>query len=282
MDNKMNNITDNTLLEIRNIRASYKDFPALKDVSLKIKEHTVLGLVGESGSGKSTLAKVITGLLREDQGEILFEGESLMTGHHTSGHDKNGAFGKGMWKNRSRQTRIQRQKIQMVFQNPEGSLNPKHTIGTILSDAMLFHKITDRTHVKEACQEWVCRMELPEDTLERYPSSFSGGQKQRIALARALCVSPKLLIADEPTSALDVSVQQRILQLIKELKQEMGLTILFISHDMGVIYDICDEVAVMKDGRIEEIGEKADFFANPKTEYGKQLLDSVPKLPYLE
>ena len=281
MDNKINNITDNTLLEIRNIRASYKDFPALKDVSLKIKEHTVLGLVGESGSGKSTLAKVITGLLKEDEGEIFFEGESLMTGHHTSGHDKNGAFGRRMWSHRFSQTRIQRQKIQMVFQNPEGSLNPKHTIGTILSDAMLFHKITDRAHVKEACQEWVRRMELPEDTLLRYPSSFSGGQKQRIALARALCVSPKLLIADEPTSALDVSVQQRILQLIKELKQEMGLTILFISHDMGVIYDICDEVAVMKDGRIEEIGKKEEFFANPKTEYGKQLLDSVPKLPYL-
>ena len=125
-------------------------------------------------------------------------------------------------------------------------------------------------------------MELPEDTLSRFPSSFSGGQKQRIALARALCVSPKFLIADEPTSALDVSVQLRMLQLIKELKREMGLTILFISHDMGVIYDICDEVAVMKDGKIEETGEKKTFFENPKTEYGKLLLDSVPILPYLE
>ncbi len=254
---------DNALLEIRNIRASYKDFPALKDVSLTVKANTVLGLVGESGSGKSTLAKVITGLLKEDDGKIFFEGELLTR------------------QNRFSQTRMQRQKIQMVFQNPEGSLNPKHTIGKILSDAMLFHKITDRAHVKEACQEWVRRMELPEDTLSRFPASFSGGQKQRIALARALCVSPKLLIADEPTSALDVSVQQRILQLIKELKQEMGLTILFISHDMGVIYDICDEVAVMKDGKIEEAGEKEAFFENPKTEYGRLLLDSVPKLPYL-
>ena len=185
---------------------------------------------------------MITGLLKEDDGKIFFEGELLTR------------------QNRFSQTRMQRQKIQMVFQNPEGSLNPKHTIGKILSDAMLFHKITDRAHVKEACQEWVRRMELPEDTLSRFPASFSGGQKQRIALARALCVSPKLLIADESTSALDVSVQQRILQLIKELKQEMGLTILFISHDMGVIYDICDEVAVMKDGKIEEAGEKEAFF----------------------
>lgn len=252
------------LLEIRNIQASYKEYPALNNVSLDIKKNTVLGLVGESGSGKSTLAKVITGLLQADTGEVVFDGEML--------------YSKKKHLNRKQQCK----QIQMVFQNPEGSLNPKHTIEKILSDAMLFHKVTDRVHVKEKCQEWVQRMELPEDTLSRFPSSFSGGQKQRIALARALCVSPKFLIADEPTSALDVSVQLRMLQLIKELKQEMGLTILFISHDMGVIYDICDEVAVMKDGKIEETGEKEAFFANPKTEYGKLLLDSVPTLPYLE
>lgn len=252
------------LLEIRNIQASYKEYPALNNVSLDIKKNTVLGLVGESGSGKSTLAKVITGLLQADTGEVVFDGEML--------------YSKKKHLNRKQQCK----QIQMVFQNPEGSLNPKHTIEKILSDAMLFHKVTDRVHVKEKCQEWVQRMELPEDTLSRFPSSFSGGQKQRIALARALCVSPKFLIADEPTSALDVSVQLRMLQLIKELKREMGLTILFISHDMGVIYDICDEVAVMKDGKIEETGEKEAFFANPKTEYGKLLLDSVPTLPYLE
>lgn len=252
------------LLEIRNIQASYKEYPALNNVSLDIKKNTVLGLVGESGSGKSTLAKVITGLLQADTGEVVFDGEILYS------------------KKKHLHRKQQCKQIQMVFQNPEGSLNPKHTIEKILSDAMLFHKVTDRVHVKEKCQEWVQRMELPEDTLSRFPSSFSGGQKQRIALARALCVSPKFLIADEPTSALDVSVQLRMLQLIKELKREMGLTILFISHDMGVIYDICDEVAVMKDGKIEETGEKEAFFANPKTEYGKLLLDSVPTLPYLE
>lgn len=252
------------LLEIRNIQASYKEYPALNNVSLDIKKNTVLGLVGESGSGKSTLAKVITGLLQADTGEVVFDGEMLYS------------------KKKHLHRKQQCKQIQMVFQNPEGSLNPKHTIEKILSDAMLFHKVTDRAHVKEKCHEWVQRMELPEDTLSRFPSSFSGGQKQRIALARALCVSPKFLIADEPTSALDVSVQLRMLQLIKELKREMGLTILFISHDMGVIYDICDEVAVMKDGKIEETGEKEAFFANPKTEYGKLLLDSVPTLPYLE
>lgn len=247
-----------TLLEIQNINASYKEYSALKNVSLKLKEHTALGLVGESGSGKSTLAKVITGLLKEDSGRILFEGEALGR----------------------KRSRAQCKNIQMVFQNPEGSLNPKHTVGRILSDAMLFHKITDAAHVKEACNEWIRRMELPGDTLTRYPASFSGGQKQRIALARALCVSPKLLIADEPTSALDVSVQQKILQLIKALQKEMGLTILFISHDLGVIYSVCDEIAVMREGQIEETGEKEVFFACPKTQYGKLLLDSVPRLTF--
>ena len=249
------------LLEIRNIQASYKEYPALNNVSLDIKRNTVLGLVGESGSGKSTLAKVITGLLQADMGEVVFDGEMLYS------------------KKKHLHRRQQCKQIQMVFQNPEGSLNPKHTIEKILSDAMLFHKITDRAHVKEKCQEWVQRMD---EYRKNSPNKLSGGQKQRIALARALCVSPKFLIADEPTSALDVSVQLRMLQLIKELKQEMGLTILFISHDMGVIYDICDEVAVMKDGKIEETGEKEAFFENPKTEYGKLLLDSVPTLPYLE
>lgn len=247
-----------TLLEIRNISASYKQYPALKNVSLTLKEHTVLGLVGESGSGKSTLAKVITGLLKEDSGQILFDG--AVPGRKRS--------------------RAECKNIQMVFQNPEGSLNPKHTIGRILSDAMLFHKITDAAHVKEKCNEWIRRMELPGDTLTRYPASFSGGQKQRIALARALCVSPRLLIADEPTSALDVSVQQNILQLMEALRKEMGLTILFISHDMGVIYSVCDEIAVMREGQIEETGEKEAFFACPKTQYGKLLLDSVPGLAF--
>lgn len=244
------------VLELKHICASYKEQPVLKDVSLELREHTTIGLVGESGSGKSTLAKVITGLLEPDSGELFLDGCPLGR----------------------RRRKEDRRKIQMVFQNPEGSFNPKHTIGRILSDAMLVHGITDSTHVNALCQEWVKRMQLPEDTLKRYPRSFSGGQKQRIALARALCVRPELLIADEPTSALDVSVQLRMLELIKELREEMGLTILFISHDMGVIHSISDEVAVMKSGKIVETGDKTSFFAGPKTEYGTMLLDSVPVL----
>lgn len=244
------------VLELKEICASYQEYPALQDVSLKLRERKTVGLVGESGSGKSTLAKVITGLLEADSGEIRLDGQLLGR----------------------RRSREEHRRIQMVFQNPEGSFNPKHTIGRTLSDAMLFHRIADPSHVRTLCQEWVERMQLPGDTLERYPRSFSGGQKQRIALARALCVQPQLLIADEPTSALDVTVQLQMLQLIEELRAKMGLTILFISHDMGVIHYISDEVAVMRSGRIVETGDKASFFAGPKTEYGNRLLDSVPQL----
>ena len=172
-----------------------------------------------------------------------------------------------------------RRKTAFVFQNYNLFLN-KTALQNVTEGLIVARKM-HKAEAIEIGKKALDKVGLS-DRYDYYPSQLSGGQKQRIALARALCVSPKFLIADEPTSALDVSVQLRMLQLIKELKREMGLTILFISHDMGVIYDICDEVAVMKDGKIEETGEKKAFFANPKTEYGKLLLDSVPTLPYLE
>ena len=246
------------LLEIRNIQASYKEYPALNNVSLDIKKNTVLGLVGESGSGKSTLAKVITGLLQADTGDVVFDGEMLYS------------------KKKHLHRKQQCKQIQMVFQNPEGSLNPKHTIEKILSDAMLFHKVTDRAHVKEKCQEWVQRMELPEDTLSRFPSSFSGGQKQRIALARALCVSPKFLIADEPTSALDVTTQSQIIRNMLELREKFNTGIIMVTHNLAVAAYISDKIIVMKDGKIVEQGSRDDILNYPKHDYTKSLLEAVP------
>ena len=243
------------LLEMRGICASYGAKPVLKDITLSVASGKIHGLVGESGSGKSTMAKVITGLLPPSSGEQLFQGEPLA-------------------KKRSREMR---RRIQMVFQNPEGSLNPRHTIGRTLTDAMRFHGIRPGEE-EEAARELIRRMELPEDSLVRYPASFSGGQKQRIALARALSVEPALLIADEPTSALDVSVQLGMLSLIRELQQERGMTVLFISHDLGVIHHICDTVSVMKNGRLLETSPGDRFFRQPETEYGKSLLDSVPRI----
>ena len=246
------------VLELRGIRAGYGDHPVLEDVSLTLHRHRIMGLVGESGSGKSTLARVATGLLRPDAGEVLLDGRPLA----------------------GRRGRDEYRKIQMVFQNPEGSLNPKHRIGRTLSEAMLFHGTATKADVRERCLELIRRTELPEDTLDRFPQSFSGGQKQRIALARALSVGPELLIADEPTSALDVSVQMKMLELIRALRRERSLTILFISHDLGVIHYLCDEVAVMQGGRIVEQGDTAQIFSQPRMDYTRALIDSVPRIRF--
>ena len=245
------------ILEIKNLCAFYGERQVLYDVSLDLERHRALGLVGESGSGKSTLARAVTGLLRDYSGDIFFEGEL---------------------QGRKRTKEFYR-KVQMVFQNPDASLNPKHRIGTILTDGMVVQG-TGRQEAVEACRALVRRMELPEDTLDRYPRSFSGGQKQRIALARALCTEPELLILDEPTSALDVSVQKKMLELINEIRRERDLTILFISHDLGVINAVCDDIAVLKGGKLEETGTCESFFKSPETEYGRQLLSAVPRIIY--
>ena len=244
------------VLELRGIRAGYGSRPVLFDVNLSLERHKIVGLVGESGSGKSTLARVAAGLLTPEAGEVLLDGAPL-TG---------------------RRSRAACRKIQMVFQNPEGSLNPRRKVGQILTDAMLFHGTATRADAGEKARELLRRMELPEDALHRLPRAFSGGQKQRVALARALSVEPEVLIADEPTSALDVSVQLRMLRLIRDLREERALTILFISHDLGVIYHLCDEVVLLREGRVLEHAPTADFFARPSTPYGRRLLDAVPRI----
>ena len=246
------------VLELQNICAGYEDAPVLHDVNLAVPRGRIVGLVGESGSGKSTLARVAVGLLQPASGRVLLDGRP-MTG---------------------RRARADCRKIQMVFQNPEGSLNPRHRIGRTLEEAMRFHGTASRGDARAKSQALIERMALPPDTLSRLPRSFSGGQKQRIALARALCVQPELLIADEPTSALDVSVQRKMLTLIRALHEEQGLTILFISHDLGVIRAICDQVVVMQRGRIVESQSTAAFFRRPATAYGRQLLDAVPRVSF--
>lgn len=249
----------NTSLQLENITVTYGEFVALDNVSLELQQHTTLGLVGESGSGKSTLARVIAGLITPDEGTITLGTQVL---------------GK-------RRSREQRKRIQMIFQNPDASLNPRHTIKQILTEALLFHKIVDRSQVEKRCQELLARVHIEESALDRYPHEFSGGQRQRIALARAISVKPSLLIADEPTSALDVSVQLSMLELLNTLKSELQLTMLFISHDLGVINAISDTVAVMRKGRLVEVNSKEKFFASPETSYGYELLSAVPRIPQL-
>lgn len=244
-------------LQVKNLAVHYGGFTALDHIHLNLQQHTTLGLVGESGSGKSTLARVIAGLITPDEGQILLGAQELTR----------------------KRSREQRKRIQMIFQNPDASLNPKHSIRQILSEALLFHKIVGRTEVEQRCKELLSRVQLEAKALDRYPHEFSGGQRQRIAIARALSVEPSLLIADEPTSALDVSVQRSVLELFNTLKDELNLTMLFISHDLGVIHAISDTVAVMRQGKLVEISPKDQFFARPETEYSRELLSAVPKMP---
>lgn len=244
-------------LQVKNITVRYDGFTALDHIDLNIEQHTTLGLVGESGSGKSTLARVIAGLIEPDEGEIWLGSLPL----------------------KKKRSREQRKRVQMIFQNPDASLNPKHSIRQILSEALLFHKIVERSQVEKRCKELLTRVRIEEGALDRYPHEFSGGQRQRIAIARALSVEPSLLIADEPTSALDVSVQLSVLELFHTLKEELNLTMLFISHDLGVIHAISDTVAVMRQGRLVEVNAKDQFFARPETTYSRELLSAVPRIP---
>ncbi|GIO37834.1 hypothetical protein J41TS12_26950 [Paenibacillus antibioticophila] len=244
-------------LHIQDLTVRYDGVTALDRIQLNIEEHTTLGLVGESGSGKSTLARVVAGLIVPDEGIISLGKEPLT----------------------KKRSRAQRKKIQMIFQNPDASLNPRLSIRQLLSEALLFHGIVRRNELEQRCLELLARVQIDGSALDRYPHEFSGGQRQRIAIARALSVEPELLIADEPTSALDVSVQLSVLELFASLKQELNLTMLFISHDMGVIHAISDTVAVMRHGQLVETNSKERFFARPDTAYGYQLLSAVPKMP---
>ncbi|WP_341347586.1 ATP-binding cassette domain-containing protein [Paenibacillus sp. FSL H3-0469] len=244
-------------LQVQDVSVRYGGFTALDQIRLELERHTTLGLVGESGSGKSTLARVIAGLITPDAGQLLLGAEPLGR----------------------KRSKAQHKQIQMIFQNPDSSLNPRHTVRQILAEALLFHRIVERSQVERRSKELLSRVQLDARSLDRYPHEFSGGQRQRIAIARALSVEPGLLIADEPTSALDVSVQRSVLELFHTLQAELNLTMLFISHDLGVIHAVSDTVAVMRQGQLVEVNSKDEFFVRPEHEYSRELLSAVPKMP---
>ena len=229
------------ILEVKHVSASYKDEKeekqVLKDISLEVREDEILGLVGESGCGKSTLSKVILGFVKPDAGEIC---------HYTK-------------------------MPQMIFQDPFSSLNPSKRISWILEEPLRMQKIPKEER-KQKVLEMAEKVGLSPEHLKRYPRELSGGQRQRVSIAAALIQGAKFIIADEPVSALDVTIQRQIMELIVQLHEEMGLSVLFISHDLNVIYQMCDRVLVMKDGQILEEGETEELFENPKTEYTKELL----------
>jgi peptide/nickel transport system ATP-binding protein len=225
------------------------------EITLVVEKGETFGIVGESGSGKSTLARMMIALDIPTEGEIVVNGIDIA---ETSKHQP------------------LRRQVQMIFQDPMGSLDPRFKVGRIIAEPLRSLKIEGDHDARVA--ELIDAVELPADSVGRYPHEFSGGQRQRIAIARALAPSPDILIADEPVSALDMSIQTITLDLLAHLKDEYGLTMVFISHDLSVVHEICDRVAVMQRGRLVEEGQVDEVFLNPKTDYTEQLIAAIPRL----
>ncbi len=231
---------------------------AVDDVSFDIYPGETLGLVGESGSGKSTTGRTVLQLYRPNSGSVMFEGQELTS-------------------MKSNELRRMRKRMQMIFQDPYASLNPRMTVGSIVSEPLQIHnEYTNRAERREYVEGLLERVGLNPYYINRYPHEFSGGQRQRIGIARALALSPSFIVADEPISALDVSIQAQVVNLMQDLQEELGLTYLFIAHDLSMIRYICDRVAVMYLGKIVELAETNELYENPIHPYTKILLSAVP------
>jgi len=255
------------LLSVRNLSKSFgvkgplgserKKLQAVDGISFDLFAGETLGLVGESGCGKSTVARLLLRLMEADGGEVIFEGRDLCR------------LG-------SRELLALRPEIQMIFQDPFSSLNPRMTIEDIVTEPLRIHRRLPVSRLRGEAARLLSTVGLSEASLRRYPHEFSGGQRQRVGIARALALKPKLIIADEPVSALDVSIQAQVLNLMKDIQKEFGLTYLFISHDLSVIDHMCDRVAVMYLGRIVESGATAELVTSPRHPYTEALLCAVP------
>ena len=256
------------LLEVRNLR---KYFPirggvfsrvvanvkAVEDVSLAINPGEVVGLVGESGSGKTTAGRTILRLIEPTDGEVLFDGVDVT-------------------KLSKPKMREYRKKMQIIFQDPFASLNPRMSVGDIIGEALQIHNLARGKAREERVASLLERVGMSPSHMRRYPHEFSGGQRQRIGIARALAVDPQFIVADEPVSALDVSIQAQVVNLLQDLKDELGLTLLFIAHDLGVVEYISDKVVVMYLGRVMEVAPAKELYRNPIHPYTEALLSAVP------
>lgn len=230
---------------------------AVDGVTFGIKRGETLGLVGESGSGKSTIGRCLVRLYRPTDGKMVLDGTDLAT---LNGNDLRNA----------------RRKVQMIFQDPFASLNPRFSIGTLIGEPMTIFKTGSRAEIRARTEELLQTVGLNPQFIDRYPHEFSGGQRQRIAIARAISIEPEFIVADEPVSALDVSIRAQVINLMQRLQRKMGLTYLFITHDMSVVRHVATRVAVMYLGKLMELSDRADLFTNPLHPYTMALLSAVP------
>ena len=267
-DEKITREGEMPILEVRNLRKAFpikksmtgkvlQELIAVDDVSFELKPGETLGIVGESGCGKTTMGRTILKLHPSSGGQIIFDGKDITNYSN-------------------RQMRSLRTEMQIIFQDPYSSLPPRSTVGDILSEPVKVHKIVPPSEVKNYVLRLMEQCGLRDYYYERYPHEFSGGQRQRICIARALAVNPRLVVCDEPVSALDVSIQAQIINLLKKLQKERGLTYLFISHDLSVVKFISDKIGVMYLGSMVEFGDKKDIFSNPIHPYTKALFSAIP------
>ena len=250
------------LFEVRGLSKSYgrgtsKKF-AIRDITLDFPAHQSIGIVGESGSGKSTLARCLVGLVKPDAGEIFYKGKNVSVFT-------------------DQDFRKFRQEVQMVFQDPYSSLNPRMKVREIVGEGIeVFRLANNKEELFAKTKSALNQVGISDEMFGRYPRQFSGGQRQRISIARSLAVSPEVFICDEPVSSLDVSIQAQILNLLKDLSRDLSLSMIFISHDLGVIRYIADYIVVMQNGQVQEQGTPEQIFENPTSEYTKSLLNAVP------
>ena len=253
------------ILELNNVRkefhtsSSKRAIVAVDNVSLKLEKGKTLGIVGESGSGKSTLGRLMLRLIEPTAGEINFDDVNLLNLKNT-------------------ELRKMRSKMQMIFQDPMSSLNPRMSIRQLVSEPLEIHRNLKASEQNAAVEEIITKVGLEKSALDKYPHEFSGGQRQRISIARAVINNPSLIVADEPVSALDVSIQSQILNLLMDLRNDLNLSFVFISHDLSVVRHIADEVAVMYLGNIVEIAPADQLFRNPQHPYTQALISAIPQV----
>ena len=253
---------DDNILEVKHLKKYFKTqrgtLHAVDDVNLSIRRGKTLGIVGESGCGKSTIGRVILQLLRPTAGEVIFDGRDIT-------------------RLRGRELRLLRKEMQMIFQDPFSSIDPRKTVNQTISEPVKVHGIIrDRAAREERVLELMQTVGLAERLINSYPHELDGGRRQRVGIARALAVEPRFIVCDEPVSALDVSIQAQILNLLKHLQQQMGLTYIFITHDLSVVNHFSDDIAVMYLGQVVELAPAEELFANPLHPYTQALLSAIP------